>query len=356
MIDGKYYCCISDFLLKNKDNNSKIFILVGEYSSFHIEELSSYDGEVYGAIVPFIVYNNEYINRGLIACTLADDSEFFFVESLKSMNTSSSVFENKESLVVFLDGLSPNITTFLDDLFELVPENTQIIGGGAGKLTFEEEPVIFSKNKIYQDAAIIIASKSKLKIGIENGWDFLEGPFLATRSEQNILKTLNFRNAFEVYKEIVEKDSGMKFTNDNFFDIAKLYPIGIVKFNREVIVRDPIGIDEFNNMILVGDIPQNSTINILKGDIDKLVKSSGNAVFKVINELKETDNHNIFLFDCISRAIFLGDKFTDEITSIKKNMNKNNNLFGALTIGEIANNGNEYIAFYNKSCVVGALC
>ena len=67
-------------------------------------------------------------------------------------------------------------------------------------------------------------------------------------------------------------------------------------------------------------------------------------------------NHSVILFDCISRAIYLGDDFADELKEIKRNIKPNKNLFGALTLGEIANNGNEYIIFYNKSCVIGLLC
>lgn len=55
------------------------------------------------------------------------------------------------------------------------------------------------------------------------------------------------------------------------------YPLGIVKFNNQTIVRDPIYIDQNKNIVLVGDIFQNSTINILRGDVNNLIKSSGTA-------------------------------------------------------------------------------
>lgn len=57
----------------------------------------------------------------------------------------------------------------------------------------------------------------------------------------------------------------------------------------------------------------------------------------------------------VSQGVFLEDDFTKELDGIKKQVD-NETLFGALTLGEIANNGNEYINFYNKTCVVGVLC
>ena len=228
MKEGIYYSCVDDFLAANKDSKTKKILLVAEYTNFELKYLEKYQGEIVGAIVPFVVYNNEFFNKGIISCDLHENNNLLLIEDLKNFSIDKSFFKNTQSLVVLVDGLSSNISDFLDNLFENIPENTQVIGGGAGKMTFEEEPVIFTKTKILKDAAVIVSLKSKLFLGIEIGWEYLEGPFLTTNSQKNVLKTLNFKNAFEVYKEVVEKDSGMKFEDDNFFDIAKSYPLGII--------------------------------------------------------------------------------------------------------------------------------
>lgn len=355
MREGIYYPCFKDFLKTNKNKTCKQFVLIAEYSDFEIDYLNDYEGEIVGAIVPFIVYNTEYFNKGTIAFELDDDSDFLFVEDMTKLNQKKIENLDISSAIVILDGLSPNITLFLDDLFESLPENTQIVGGGAGKMTFEQDPVIFSKDDgIHNNAALIVKLSNKMNIGIENGWQYLQGPFITTSSEKNVLKTLNFKNAFEVYKEVVEKDSGMVFNDKNFFDIAKSYPLGIVKYDKEIIVRDPILVDENSNLILVGDIPQNSTIQILKGQEDTLINSSSKAVKDATKDIHKKSS--LIVFDCISRSIYLGDRFIEELEGMKNNTKFNTKLCGALTLGEIANNGDEYITFYNKSCVVGVVC
>lgn len=357
MKEGIYYRSVNDFLENNKNCSTKKFLLIAEYTNFELEYLEKYQGEIVGAIVPFIVYNEEFFNKGVISCDLHEENNFLLIEDLNNFSIEQSFFKQSKSLVVFVDGLSSYITDFLDNLFQNTPENAQIIGGGAGKMTFEREPVIFTKYKILKDAAIVISLNKKLNLGIQNGWEYLQGPFITTNSCKNVLKTLNFKNAFEVYKEVVEKDSGMKFGDDNFFDIAKSYPLGIVKYDKEIIVRDPILVDENNYIILVGDIPINSTINILKGKEESLIKSSQLAIKNAMDKLEDQDEeYSVILFDCISRCISLGDKFVDELVEIKKYIKPSKNLFGALTLGEIANNGNEYITFYNKTCVIGVLC
>ena len=356
MKKGKFYFSVKDFLNDNKNNTKNVFLLIAEYTNFNVKDLNDYKGESSGAIVPFVVYNNEFFNKGIIACFLEDNSSTALIEDLSIFDVDSSFFKNKESFIVLLDGLSSNISKFLDDLFENIPENTCVIGAGAGKLTFKNDPVIFTKGKIYSNAAIILSTSLKLHTNIANGWEHLEGPFLTTSSHKNVLKTLNFKKAFDVYKETVEENSGMKFSDDNFFEIAKSYPLGIVNFNNQTIVRDPIYLDENNDMVLVGDIPQNSTISILKGEKKSLINSCKINVQDLLNKTSNQKEQDILLFDCIARSIFLGDDFVEELNEIKSYMKEGTTLFGALTFGEISSSSDKYINFYNKSCVLGVLC
>ncbi len=370
----KLYKNLEEFISFNQNCPKEYYLLVAEDCEFDYKKLKGANINFYGAIVPQVVYNNSNYNDALIACEL-EDEKINLIKNLEEPNLKESDYKGASSLMVLLDGLSANISTFLDSLFNVLPLNVEILGGGAGKLTLKQEEVIFSNSGIYENAALTIVRKSKLFIGVENGWEFLEGPFMVTSANKNILKSLNFIDAFEVYKSVVEEDSNLKFNNafetyknvvekesgeqiteDNFFDIAKSYPLGIIKFNKEIIVRDPIAKDEKGNMILVGDLEQNSTINILKGNKKSLIASSNNAIKKALkSNNKKIKIQNVVLFDCISRCIFLEDDFKKELNEIKKQVS-DETLFGALTLGEIANNGNEYINFYNKTCVVGILC
>ena len=356
MREGKYYSCINEFLVQTKDEKIDKFLFVAEYTNFDNTLLQQCQSKICGCIVPFVVYDTNFYNKGLIAYDLDGNDDFVIAKDMGNFQADKSFFSDTNSLIVILDGLSSNITDFLEVVFDNSSTNTQVIGCGAGKMTFEKDPVIFDNFNLYENAALVISTDNNLSIGIENGWEVLEGPFLATNTQKNILKKLNFKSAFEVYKEVVEKDCGMKFNDDNFFDIAKSYPLGIIKYDKELIIRDPIIVNDDGSMVLVGDITQNSTINILKGTKDNLIESSGRAVEKSCTKKYNKNPKSLILFDCISRSIFLGDRFEDELKIMKDKIQSNIKLTGALTLGEIANNGNEYITFYNKTCVVGVLC
>ena len=356
----KYYKNLDEFINDNKDSSKELFLLVAENCDFSIKKLQETNIKFSGGIFPQIILNNQNYDKGLLSAELEEGTNSFLIKDLENFELHTEDLNDADSISIIIDGLSKKTTTFLESIFKVLPLNCEIIGGGSGKLTLKQEPVVFSNEGIFQDAAILLAINSRLFVGVENGWEYLEGPFIATSTDKNVVHSLNFENAFEVYKKVVEKDSGLKFNDENFFDIAKSYPLGIVKYDKEVVVRDPITKDESGSLILVGDLEQNSTINVLKGNKESLVSSSGNAILNAIEKKSQSCNtacslDSIILFDCISRKIFLDSHFKEELSEIKKHI-PTKDLFGALPLGEIANTGDEYINFYNKTCVLGILC
>lgn len=356
-----YYKTLDEFIKETSGEENEFFLFVAEKTEFSINKLQNSNIKFCGAIFPQVLINEKTYETGIVSVELDQETQSFLIKDIENFKLTKEDFcQETDSISIVVDGLSSKITPFLESIFISLPLDTEIIGGGAGKLTLKQEPVIFTNEGIFEDAAIILALTSNLFVGVENGWEYLEGPFIATSTDRNVVHSLNFEKAFDLYKKVVEKDSGIRFTEDNFFDLAKSYPLGIIKFDDEIVVRDPIAKDENGNLILVGDLEQNSTVNILKGKKENLIASSGTAALKALEKKRNACQdvctlEGVVLFDCISRSIFLEDKFKDELSEIKKHI-PTKDIFGALTLGEIANNGNEYINFYNKTCVLGILC
>jgi hypothetical protein len=324
-----------------KDNS---ILFIAQDSQYDHNMIKNSNKKIYGAIFPQIIYKNKHYSKGIVSFMI-DDLIDISIHHLKSDN-SIDISSKSNSIITIIDGLSSNISIFLEELFNNISKETTIIGGGAGKLTLQQEPVIFDSTATYQDSALLISSTKDITIGISHGWQILSEPLIATDTDKNILKQINFKNAYDVYKYIVEKDSKKSFSDNDFFDIAKSYPLGISKIDNQVLVRDPISTNQ-KELILVGDIDKNSVINILKGDKTNLINSAKEATNKA-----NSNSSTTFVVDCISRLLFLEDDFSKELEEIIKNSN-NSTLFGILSLGEIANNNQDYIEFYNKTCVVG---
>ena len=85
-----------------------------------------------------------------------------------------------------------------------------------------------------------------------------------------------------------------------------------------------------------------------------MIDAAGKALALASAGLKTTQSkEQICIFmDCISRVLFLEDRFYEELNAVCK---KDRFLIGACTIGEIANSGNDYLEFYNKTSVAAIL-
>ncbi|MBC8175647.1 MAG: FIST C-terminal domain-containing protein, partial [Candidatus Marinimicrobia bacterium] len=99
-----------------------------------------------------------------------------------------------------------------------------------------------------------------------------------------------------MYRDIVEKHSNKRFQKDNFFDISKCHPFGISKLGTERIVRDPFMRAEDDSLICVGEVPQDSFIDILKGDVNSLVTAAGKALRLAKEGFTEETSNKTVLF------------------------------------------------------------
>ena len=88
---------------------------------------------------------------------------------------------------------------------------------------------------------------------------------------------------------------------------------------------------------------------ILKGEDDKLISA---AVAAVKNTVKQHTPSTGLLFDCISRQLFLTDKFDQELGEMSAALGDNSVLIGALVLGEIASGLSGTIHFHNKTAVM----
>ncbi|MHC4926064.1 MAG: FIST signal transduction protein [Planctomycetota bacterium] len=348
-----------------KDDRVKsILILACTENGFTPESvddiLTSVEKPIFGGIFPEIIFGREKLTRGCIVAGLFYEAQVQVVPGLSDnkldyeemIDDSMAQCETK-TMFVLVDGLATRITALIDSLFTVFGLECNYIGGGAGSLSFEQKPCLLTNQGLIQDAALLAMLNTESGVGVSHGWMDVAGPFKVTESDRNVMITLDWKPAFQVYREIVESHCGRAFSDDNFFDIAKSYPFGIQKLGAEKIVRDPFRIAADDSLVCVGEIPQESYVHILTGDAASLVGAAKTAMLRSEHSFHgQMEDRTILFIDCISRVLFLEDQFADEIDAI---YHEGVPLIGALTLGEIANNGKDYLEFYNKTSVVGIL-
>ncbi|CCH48701.1 FIST signal transduction protein [Pseudodesulfovibrio piezophilus] len=316
---------------------------------------------VFGGVFPLVFHGRVPLSKGSVVISMEEEAR---VDFIPGMSRSDMDFEEVldemvqdddqlQTLMILVDGLSSRIGAFIDALYAVFGLEINYIGGGAGSLSLQQKPCIITNEGLKQDGAVVAALTARSGIGVSHGWTTVSGPYKVTESRGNVIETLDWRPAFEVYREVVEAHSGTKFISRPFFDIAQSYPFGIAKMGTERVVRDPITLDGDRNLICVGEVPVGDYVDILHGQPKTLIEAAGLALTKARRDLPESVRPGLgLIMDCASRMLFLDDAFEDELVA----MVPEETLFaGACSLGEIANSGKDYLEFYNKTAVVGFL-
>ena len=325
-----------------------------------IEALNAQNIRFMGAIFPKVIHDSSIYDKGIVINTLNDvvtGTSYMVKEIHKKEFPIPRISLNGNAsycVMTFVDGLTSHISHYLSELYKQFGSNTSYFGGGAGSLSLSQAPCVFNEEGIFQDAAVFAILETSASIGVKHGWKKIKGPVIATRTERNIIKQINWNTAFPVYREIVEQDSDHTFNDDNFFSIAKAYPFGILKEAAEYVVRDPIATNEKGELICVGEVPENTVLDILKGEEKSLIAAAKMAAEESLSSARNPKK--AYIIDCISRVLFLEDSFQEELGEVVSSVRKNNkdlSVGGALTLGEISSYGEGYLDFFNKTIVVG---
>ena len=265
--------------------------------------------------------------------------------------------ESAATAIVFVDGFAANIALFLAELYDRWGSEVHYLGAGAGSLSLKQQPCVFTQDGVFQDAAVVAVVAAGSSIGVRHGWRRLAGPVVATQTRRNVIAGLNWRNAFAVYRETVEADAHHSMAPQNFYDVAKEYPFGLLKEGQEDVVRDPIAVNAAGELICVGEIPEHAALNVLKGRPEWLIAAADQAALACRLPAGALPLHSLVM-DCISRRLFMGARIADELGAIQRRFQAvapSLPLEGALTLGEIASYGEGYLEYFNKTVVTGLL-
>lgn len=344
--------------------NSLILILACDANGFERSLLDpvllACDPTIIGAIFPSIIYNTDKYDKGTLLIGLDERLQVNIITDISQkdqdrldteMQGHSGHFDASiKSMLVFVDGLAKNISACVDALFDNYGLELNYIGGGSGSLSLEQCPSLFTNEGLLEDAFIYAYSTRPSSIGVDHGWKSIHGPFQVTSVEATVIKELDFRPAFSVYKKVVDQYSSDPIDKDNFFNIAKSFPFGINTVSDARIVRDPI-ILKGDEMVCVGSVEEGAHVDILHGSSDDLIQAARDAALSAQKGMHFEEEFTLFI-DCSSRVLFLDEKFEDEIMAV---YTEGLVLVGALTFGEIANDGKTYLQFFNKTAVVGRI-
>ncbi len=339
-----------------------VLLLFGEQGLPDIDRLTDElcaDGVLFfGGVFPGLIYEDQSYRQGCLLKkfkAVAPPVLFPDLAADPALETDSfdlSPDASRYTAITFVDGLASSLSPFLESLNNLIGDRVTFIGGGAGTLALKSRPCVFSAEGYCANAAVCCIVENEISLSVRHGWQKLAGPYIATRADGNRVYTLNWQKVGDVYQPAVTADSGRDFSKEDFFDIAKGYPFGMIRENAEDVVRDPIGLGASGELICVGEVPAHTLLYLLKGEKDGLIRAAEEAARACTTPAGAGE---AFIVDCISRKLFLGDEFREELAVLNDALPAGIRPEGVLSLGELSSYSSGLLEFFNKTVIVGLM-
>ncbi|GGE26568.1 FIST C-terminal domain-containing protein [Psychroflexus planctonicus] len=336
-----------DKLKNNKIKKALVFVSDQTKNNFvnqYLELINTYQIEIYGGVFPSLIYDSKPYENGFILLGMPDIIAATILhlnleskELDQEINSFKTSLKNTKTQTIFtlLSAFGTDKTIFLRNLYNNYGNTVNYFGAGCGSIREKSDIEIISNKGYTANAGLILALKSRLEINYAHGWKSSKKIYKVTEYEGNEIISIDWEPAFEFYKKIVYKESGLDVNKNNFVEISKQFPFGMLRLDSELIIRDPYAVTSRGGILVVDKIEEGEFIKIMFGNSEYLIKAA--------EKIAVNTSQHVLSFNCISRKLFHQNKINIELSSIAKT-----NLVGAFSIGEIVNNGNSYLEMYNK--------
>ncbi|MBS1190251.1 MAG: hypothetical protein H6R10_2043 [Rhodocyclaceae bacterium] len=260
------------------------------------------------------------------------------------------------TLFLLFDAQVPNIGTLLDELYLHLANRVHYLGANAGSETFQPMPCLFDNDRVVGNGVLAMLLQPHRGGILEHGYGAPEEMIYATSTEGNRIVHIDWRPAFEVYRELMQKQYGVEITRDNFYNYAVHFPFGIVRANHSVLVRIPVMLGEDGSLFCVGEVPPNSLLTLLEAPSVDSTHTQEALNRGLVGLNGDIAGRELLLFYCAGRNMHLGNAAaTHELAGLVR-LTGVSRLAGAKSLGEIGpSTVGGYPLFHNATLVATCL-
>jgi hypothetical protein len=306
----------------------------------------------FGGVFPAVIFGGRSVERGtaIVGHEVEAQIEVLHFDALDADVRGVEAFEAARTLFVYFDATGPS-GELVTALYETLGTGPSWVGGGAGALDFLRRPVVITPSGLAAGVAVVAGFAAPARLGVTHGWEAIGSPLQVTASEGNDVLQLEWRAAFDVYREVVEAHSGKRFADHDFFALAKVYPLVVERLGSEGVVRDPLAVLPSGALRCAGDVPPHTTVRIATGTPEGMLNAAA-AAREQASGAGVPGAGVALTIDCISRALVLGERHAEELAALEV---PGLPQVGALTLGEIASSRKGFLQLHNKTTVLALL-
>lgn len=341
------------------DSPYTLMVLVAESDRSHIPSLQQICRDrnlrLVGGMFPGLLVEGRLVSSGMLLLQLPASLDYLLSEPLEDRESeqavvarlSGMVSDERQILLLFFDSMIPRTASLLESIYLELGDRVGYAGASAGSETFQPMPCLFDHERFIGGAVLAVLLPEMDSALLEHGYPVPSKKIFVTSSEGNCIQTIDWRPAFEVYRELAEEQYGVAINRENFYEYAVHMPFGILQANGEAIVRIPVALNDDGAIFCVGEVPDSAILVLLQGPEAALLEGVRKLAADVAARRSTNDS---LLFYCAGRRMHLGaDAVARELTEFSRIAGP---VSGALSLGEVGVvSGQAYPAFHNATLV-----
>jgi len=235
---------------------------------------------------------------------------------------------------VLSDGLAVNGSELVSGLRASLPDGVTLTGGLSGDGDRFGETLVLVEDEVSRNRIVAIGfhgERIRVGYGSLGGWDPFGPDRLVTRSEGNMVYSLDGRSALSLYKEYLgEHAAGLPST-------GLLFPLSVrIPGQEHALVRTILAVDEEEqSLTFAGDVPEGSHARLMKANFERLIEGAGGAASASHDALGTVEPELAILISCVGRKLVLQQRTEEEVERVREVLGEGAILTGFYSYGEL---------------------
>jgi hypothetical protein len=295
------------------------------------------------------------LDPAMFKVVLLESGEDSVYEVSKQIGSSGKESFQNPAFIISSGWLQTDGELIIKGIEEGADSKPSIFGGMAGDDLQLSGPFVFThgqKGKGVTAVIAIIVDADRIEVnGIATcGWKAVGIAKTITKSEFNIIYTIDDQPALDVVMKYLGIDLDSQPITNTVFNLGAYYPLQLEREGAPPVMRTAmLGNAEDHSLICAGPIPQGSKVRFsLPPDFD--------IIDTVVNECEgiQTNGENsadaVIMFSCVSRYLSFGVMTSEEIERVKNVWNAP--FIGFFSYGEYGKAKDSKHEFHNNTCCV----
>lgn len=254
-------------------------------------------------------------------------------------------------VLILTGGLNCNGAQLAKGLAQELPPGVRATGGMAGDgERFQRTTLLVGEDLVEGEAVCLGLHGEALRVGLSQGggWEPFGMERTITASDGNLLMEIDGESALGLYERYLGKHA------QNLPGSGHLFPLAVREPGAsDWVTRTILGIDrDRQTLFFGGDVPEGSTVRLMRGTIDNLVNA---ATMAGAAARLDAGPGLALMVNCVGRRMLLKQFAEEEIETVADILGPDVALTGFYSYGEIAPCSDAVCCMHNQTMTLTVL-